>query len=369
MPAFTVSHIRELTTLFWEKCIQMTDLMEAEAKRRPQAPLSVNEWASRAALDNIGIAGMGYDFDTLGHPENEVRRHYERINVKPHPVLNWIGLLSNFMGLGLLLSLPFKKNREISKGAAYVRSLARKVIQERKAKIYASKGVSERKDIISVALASGGFTSEELVEYVMVFTSAGHESTAATFEWATYELGRNPEMQKRLRDEIHANTASAKDLDATQLGNLPYLSAVCNETLRVYPFTSMVVKVAERDTTILGERVPQGTLTCYVPAATNLDPELWGPNAQEFDPERWMEPGQAGSGGAASNYAMLTFSAGVRNCLGHAFARAELLCLVAAIVGKFNVTLANPDTAGIVSPGQVTRSRDGVHVRLQPLNW
>ncbi|OJJ34620.1 hypothetical protein ASPWEDRAFT_52779 [Aspergillus wentii DTO 134E9] len=364
-PAFTTTHIKEITHVFWDKCVQMADGMQAQIEASPQSPVSINNWGSRAALDNIGLAGMGYDFETLQNPHSELRQHYEKINVKPNKSLNWIGLLSNFMNLGVLLQLPVKKNLEIAEGAKYVRSVARKVIQEREAKIYDSKGAGDRKDIISVALASGAFTPEQLVEYVMVFLSAGHESTAATFEWTMYELGRRPEMQQRLRDEIRAWAPSMAAVDPSRIESLPYLNAVCSEALRFYPFTPMVVKVAERDSTIVGQHIPQGTLVLYAPAATNLDPALWGPDADVFNPERWMEPGKAKSGGATSNYAMLSFSAGSRNCLGHAFARAELACLVAAVVGRFDVTLANPDTAGIVEAGQVMRSKEGVHARLR----
>jgi cytochrome P450 len=365
MPAFTTAQIKETNYWFWDKCVQMVDCMEAQIQAAPNSPVSMNDWGSRAALDNIGLAGMGYDFEVLEKPDGEVLTHYKKINIKPNSALNWIGLLSNYMSLALLLKLPFKKTLEIEKGAKYVRGLARKVIQERQAKLYDPKGTSERKDIISVSLASGAFSPEQLVEYVMVFLSAGHESTAATFEWAMYELGQRSEMQQRLRAEIRASAASMETVEASHLEKLPYLNAVCCEALRFYPFTPMVIKVAERDTTILGERIPKGTLVNYIPAATNHDKELWGPDADVFNPERWMVPGQAKSGGATSNYAMLTFSAGSRNCLGHAFARAELYCLVAAVVGRFDITLANPDTAGELAAGQVARSKNGVHTIMK----
>ncbi|KAE8154019.1 cytochrome P450 [Aspergillus avenaceus] len=368
MPAFTTTHIKEITYLFWDKCVQMTDGMEAQTHARPGVPISINDWGSRAALDNIGLAGMGYDFETLQKPDGELRRHYEKINVKPHKSLNWVGLLSNFMNLGLLLQIPFKKNREIAQGAKYVRSVASRVIHERKARLLASKGVTDRKDIISVALASGAFTPEQLVEYVMVFLSAGHESTAATFEWTIYELAQRPEMQQRLRAELREFAPKMDDINPTRLESLPYLNAVCSEALRFYPFTPMVVKVAERDSTIVGEHIPKGTLVAYIPMATNRDKAFWGSDAEVFNPDRWMEPGKAKSGGATSNYAMLSFSAGNRNCLGHAFARAELACLVASIVGRFDILLANPETAGIVDAGQVTRSKAGVHVHLKPVD-
>jgi cytochrome P450 len=90
-----------------------------------------------------------------------------------------------------------------------------------------------------------------------------------------------------------------------------------------------------------------------------------------------MEPGKENSGGANSNYAMLTFSAGPKSCIGEVWTRAELACLVAVMVGAFEIELVEGKQAvGTVYPtaalkiGKTMKLRDGVFARLRRLeNW
>ena len=91
-------------------------------------------------------------------------------------------------------------------------------------------------DILSVALESGGFTDENLIDQLMTFLAAGHETTASAMTWAAYLLAKHPEVQTRLRAEIRENLPSISDTDTTvssvDIDRLPYLTAVCNEVLR-----------------------------------------------------------------------------------------------------------------------------------------
>ena len=83
--------------------------------------------------------------------------------------------------------------------------------------------------------------------------------------WTTHLLAINPAIQTKLRTEIHANipdpkALSAPDFDlASLLESMPYLNAVCNETLRLFPTIPMTSRVANRDTSICGHFVPKGT--------------------------------------------------------------------------------------------------------------
>ena len=79
-----------------------------------------------------------------------------------------------------------------------------------------------------------------------------------------------------------------------------------------------------------------------VPWAINRDPAHWGPDAGIFNPDRWMGPGRAGSGGASSNFAFMTFFHGPRSCIGESFARTEMACLLAVLVGRFEMELEDP---------------------------
>ncbi|KAL2833067.1 cytochrome P450 [Aspergillus pseudoustus] len=368
MPAFTAQHMREVAPLFWQKTIEMIHGIESEIQISPSSAISISNWASRVALDNIGVAGMRHDVGAVRSTDSMIHRHYSAISSKPNAFVNWIVLLSEYVGLGLLLNLPLCQNSEIQAGARYVRSVAEQVIRERKDKLHGAESGGQSKDIITVALASNALSAEHLVEWIMILMAAGHETTAMMLEWTVYELGTRPEMQKRVREEVRAHSESLGALDASQLERLAYLNAFCKEVLRCHPFAPLSRRVATQDTIICGEHIPKGTHVAYSTMLVNFDEALWGPDAGSFNPERWMQPGMANTGGATSNYAMMTFSAGPRNCLGQAFARFELLCVVAALVGRFDIQLVDPVKASAVEVGHVARSKYGVRARLRILD-
>ncbi|KAI0169668.1 cytochrome P450 [Hypoxylon sp. FL1284] len=366
LPAFAIPHVKRLTHIFWDKALEMVGHMEDEIKSNPQGLIEIREYVSRATLDNIGLAGTGFDFQTLKQPDSDLREHFRKIVLDQTKVFSWIGLFSRYLDMRVLLAMPVKKVREVIAASHYLRGVTGRVIQQRKEKLVKDEDLAE-KDIVTVALASGVFTDRELVDHVMTFLTAGHESTATAFEWCMYELGRRPAMQQRLRAELRG--ALGTDLAAVDFGpqvqNLPFLNAFCNEVLRHYPFSPIIVKTAHRDTVLNGVRVPKGTVVIYSAETTNHDKSLWGADADVFNPDRWLAPGMAKSGGASSNFAMLTFGAGPRNCIGQDFARATLHCLVAAMVASFEIEIANSDTAGRIKYGQTNKSAEGMWARLK----
>lgn len=155
---------------------------------------------------------------------------------------------------------------------------------------------------------------------------------------------------------------------------MPYLNAVCNETTRLYPTVPVTLRDAVRDTDICGQRVPKGTQVLLVPWAINRSPALWGPDAERFRPERWIdnddddEQGRRRAnnhGGASSNYCQLTFLHGPRSCIGQKFAQAELRALVAAFVSRFEWTLAM-DEKDVIPAGVVTtKPMHGMRLRIK----
>ncbi|KAK8126999.1 cytochrome P450 monooxygenase, partial [Apiospora kogelbergensis] len=370
MPAFTARHIQDLIPTFWSKAVEMTHGIEETVRLNPtgEAVVALHDWGTRATLDIIGVAGLGYNFDTLNHPDNELSRQYKKMFIEPSNAFNWLELLGNYIDFRFLLKLPIKKNLELTQGSNFMRNIAAQVIRERQEKLHVS-GDSGLKDIITTALASGAFTNDQLVDHVMTFLVAGHESTATAFEWTMYELGQRPDIQSRLRREIRDRMPSSLDTaNPLLVETLPYLNAVCSEVLRFHPFVPFATRVAEKDTTVLGQHIPKGTILAYAAEATNHDEKLWGPSGGRFDPERFMAPGAANSGGAISNFAFLTFSAGPKSCIGQKFTRTELACLVAAVVGVFEIRLVNNLTAGNLKLGKTKKSKEGIFAIMKRLD-
>ena len=154
------------------------------------------------------------------------------------------------------------------------------------------------------------------------------------------------------------------------LEHLPYLNGIINETLRLYPTVPMTVRVAVRDTTVMGIPVEKGTEFMLSPWLANRYTALWGPDATEFRPERWMDGTEDGTkkvnntGGVASNYAQMTFLHGPRSCIGQGFAKAEMRCLLASFVSSFSWDLAMEEK-DVIPGGVITiKPANGLHLRL-----
>ena len=194
--------------------------------------------------------------------------------------------------------------------------------------------------------------------------SPGHETTSSALTWVSYLLSANPDVQDRLRTELQASQLAdpTAAVTAELIDSLPYLSAVCAETLRFYPTVPVTARVAIRDTQILGQKIPKGTEVFICPWAINRHPELWK-DPDEFQPERWLTP-EVGGERAMNGYEFITFLHGPRSCIGQGFARSELKCLVAALVLRYNLELANPgevpEPAGVVT----IKPKNGMRLKL-----
>lgn len=372
MPAFAFRHIKDLYPVFWKKSCETVQAMSAAFREETTTEMEVGQWAQRCTLDIIGLAGMGRDFNAIRDENNELVKSYQRL-FRPSKQSQILGFLSMFFPSWLLNALPVRLNLDINQAAGQIRSTCRALIEEKKAKLANKEHVGV--DILSVALESGAFADDKLVDHLMTFLAAGHETTASSMMWAVYMLCRYPEVQSKLREEVRQklpSVDSAGDISSLDVDHMPYLNAVCSEVLRYYSPVYLTVRDSAVDTTILGQRVPAHTRIIIAPWATNHDPALWGPDVHEFRPDRWLPRGEgdktAGNGHAASNFAFLTFLHGPRSCIGQGFARAEFACILASWVGRFEFALANEaelEEKNMEIKGGVTaRPAKGLHCKV-----
>lgn len=128
------------------------------------------------------------------------------------------------------------------------------------------------------------------------------------------------------------------------------------------PSVPSTARTAIRDSQILGQHVPKGTNVIISPWAINRSSRIWGPQSEEFVPERWLE-----GGSAKSPLNLITFLHGPRSCIGQAFSRAEQKCLVAAMVQKFEMKMADP--AEVVEPSGLAtiKPKNGLRLLLKEL--
>lgn len=201
-----------------------------------------------------------------------------------------------------------------------------------------------------------------------------HETTASALTWACYLLSKHPELQEKLRQEVAeafpAGFSPDSDVDlGVTLEQMPYLNGIMNETFRLYPTVPMTIRVAQRDSRIGDYFIPKDTTLVMSMWLINRSPSIWGADAGVFRPERWInddgKPNQ--NGGSSSNYDFLTFLHGPRSCIGQNFAKAEMRCLLSAMVSSFRWELAM-DEAKVIPRGVITiKPEHGMYLKLTPL--
>jgi cytochrome P450 len=184
------------------------------------------------------------------------------------------------------------------------------------------------------------------------FLLAGHETTTSALSWLLFELACNPEIQSSLRTECRDNPLPSTTSEHSEalntdefssLDKLPFLDAIVRETLRLHSPAPAVQRAAVKDDVIPLARpyvdrdgVMRESITItkgdpmWIPILpVNRSAELWGPDAREWKPERWMKgPGHDGVPDVVKTIPglwgnLMTFGSGTHSCIGFRFALYE----------------------------------------------
>lgn len=181
---------------------------------------------------------------------------------------------------------------------------------------------------------------------MLQFVIAGHETSAGSLTWTTYALAMNPSIQDRLRKEIlSATRAGNGEIDYAAIESMHFLNNVLRESIRLYSPSLTLPREAAEDMVIGGVHIPKGTTVTMVPAMVQINPLIWGEDAEVFNPDRW-DNWTTDSG---SPYAISAFSGGPRVCVGRSFAYLEMKAILVELLSKFifepvdrRPTLLNP---------------------------
>ena len=211
-------------------------------------------------------------------------------------------------------------------------------------------------DVLSLMMSARdeqgeGLSDIELKDQMMTLLVAGHETTATALSWALYWIHKLPEVKQKLLAEL-----DALDLDADPLtiSRLPYLTAVCNETLRIYPVAFIAfLRFAKSPITVMGHQFEPEAMLAPVIYLTHHREDLY-PEPKQFKPERFLKRqclgerslapfGDAGSH-RYSTYEFFPFGGGNRRCIGYALALLEMKLVLAKILTGWNLSLKSDRT-------------------------
>lgn len=201
-----------------------------------------------------------------------------------------------------------------------------------------------RNDVLSLLMtardeAGHTMTDQELRDQLMTLLLLGHETTASALAWAFYWIHHQPQVLEQLQQEL------VGEPDPDRLAQLPYLNAVCKESLRIYPIAliSQPRKV-KAPVEIDGYRFEPGTILIPCIYTAHRRPQTYS-HPDQFQPERFLDR-------KFTPYQFLPFGGGLRSCIGAAFSMYEMKLVLATVLRSYQLTLANR--------GEVKPARRGI---------
>ncbi|OHW97441.1 benzoate 4-monooxygenase cytochrome p450 [Colletotrichum incanum] len=290
--------------------------------------LNMTKWYEMNSFDILGEMAFGESFHSLdtGVPHfwaDIVLEHLYVITLFDN--LRRIGWLAKLAGLLVPASvLTSNQNSNYS----------RQQVEKR-------LGTQEsRNDFVSLLVdkvRAGEVSKEEMTAHVSTLTIAGGETVATTLSGLTCFLSQNPDKLERLTKEIRAAFKTYKDINAVKAQQLPYLQAVINEGLRLFPPASNGASRVSPGFSLHGKYIPEGTEINVSPWSITHNPKYFS-DPWEFKPERWLDPDSKDNKDASRPFLL-----GPRDCLGRNFALMELNLVLAKLLWSYDMELVNKD--------------------------
>jgi unspecific monooxygenase len=209
-----------------------------------------------------------------------------------------------------------------------------------------------------------GLSDQEIRDELLTLLFAGHDSSSAVFSWVFYFVHAHPEVRARLLQELDG----VSDPEPTELVRLPYLSAVCAESLRLRSAVpSSTARIANQPVQIRGQEFPAGTVLVPAQHLTHHRPDLY-PDPYQFNPDRFLDRKYS----PAEYY---PFGGGSRYCVGSAFATYEMKIVLATVLRRYHLHLLDKPPiktirrgVNIAPKGGVKLMIDGVRIRTKQLS-
>jgi cytochrome P450 len=301
--------------------------LTARWRGKDGATIDVAAEASRLTLDVLERTIFS---DGFGRDAEELR---DAMGV----YFNTIGKIDPLDLIGLPPSVPRLSHLRVRSTLRFFERAIDEIIATRRRRLNGTSGDAAN-DILTLLLGAldpetgQGMTEAEVRSNILTFIAAGHETTANTITWSLFLLSQSDEWRARVEAEAQREIGGPI---AGLADRLAETRAVIDEAIRLYPPIAAISRVAMGPDELSGEKVKRGSLVVIAPYVLHRH-ELHWREPDIFDPSRFL--------GAAKNeidrYAYLPFGAGIRTCIGSAFALQEATLILATVVKNFDFKLA-----------------------------
>ncbi|MBD3883410.1 cytochrome P450 [Phormidium tenue FACHB-886] len=350
MPPFHGERMRA----YGEIICQITERVTQQWK--PGVPFSV-----RPAMQEISLRVIMQAVFGLAEGDHPQTDRYEQLKSVLDNFLKLTASRFGFaMGLFPLLQKdlgPWTPGAKFNRMKQEIDTLLYAEIQERRANFD-----PQRSDILNLLLSAQdetgqSMTDEELRDELITLLLAGHETTATALSWALYWIHQLPDVREKVLAELQA---LGSDPEPLAIARAPYLSAVCAETLRIYPVALITeIRIAKASVQVMGYDFEPETMLTPCIYLIHQREDLY-PNPRQFKPERFLER-------QYSPYEYLPFGGSNRRCIGAAFALFEMKLALATILTNYHLALADDRPVKPMRRGVTVAPKGGINLTVKEL--
>ncbi|KIK05286.1 hypothetical protein K443DRAFT_641813 [Laccaria amethystina LaAM-08-1] len=371
-PVFSVANIRGMVPVFYSVTHRLRDSIAKKVSNGPQE-IDMVSWMGRTTLELIGQSGFGYSFDTLAenvtpNPYSAAMKSLGSAAMKMVFVQEYLYYVTKIgtpqFRRFIIDMLPWKAMHDARDIVDTMHKTSVEIFESKKKALLdgddvVARQIGQGKDIMSMLMRANMDASDEdkldedeLIAQITSLTFAAVDTTSSALSRSLHLLAQHPEIQEKLRREITEARAEKGDLPYDELISLPYLEAIVRETLRLYPPVSFLTRTTRQDIImplskplrgLNGEEiheilVPNNTNLFISIIEANRNPDIWGPDALEWIPERWLSPlpssvSDAHVPGIYSH--LMTFLGGGRACIGFKVSQIEIKVVLSLLIEAF----------------------------------
>ncbi|KAJ3523182.1 hypothetical protein NMY22_g11558 [Coprinellus aureogranulatus] len=377
-PVFSVAHLRHMVPTFFEIADQEPPQLRHTFLRKVSngdQEIDIVAWMTRAALEIVGQSGFGTSFapvtdDAPEHPyAHSVKELGPLLTVTAIarmfilPPVQKYRIGGHWLQRKVVDILPWKAGRQMRDIVDTMHKTSVNIF-EGKRKALSQEGDSadqeRKKDIISILMEENMKSStedrlsdEEVIAQMSTLMFAAMDTTSSALARILHLLSINQNVQDKLRAELRdAYESYGANPNHDELVNLPYLDAVCRETLRLYPPVATITRETQADIFLPLSKPMKGVdgsemSEIFLPKNSNVfisirgsntDPTVWGDKSYEWVPERWLEslPQSVRDAHVPGVYShLMTFIGGGRACIGFKFSQLEMKVILYTLVRQF----------------------------------
>ena len=252
---------------------------------------------------------------------------------------------------------PTPKNRRANRELEFIDSIVYRIISERRA-----SNSNHHTDLLALLMAAMDedgtqMTPQQLHDEAMTLFIAGHETTSQMLSWTWFALSGNPAAEARLHEEL-SSVLGGRPPEAADFPRLPYLQAVMNEVLRLYPPAYILARETVEPCQIGGYELRPGSTVILSQWIMHRDPRYFD-EPDTFRPERWLD----GLADRLPAGAYFPFGDGPRRCIGQGFALLEAAIVTATLAQRFAFRLV-PGHPVVAEPLVTLRPHQGIRMTL-----